>query len=858
MPTISSINPNLDNNWQGPDPTWTRNWTISTRIDHRFSDKDQFYARYSQGNHTGLQQFYSQPMLNLVPGTNRRTAPNKALALSEVHTFSPRLFNELLVSASRQIWFKSTGEPNTKYATQMGLPNPLGFAGWPGLYGAGLNGYNYYFETDNTQGAPVFFTILDDNATMIKGKHEMQFGFHFRYDQLNLLPDQQHIVGSDDWYSNGTCLYDITSSRTDPSCASFTGDTMGNFYLGSMTYRNNFARGYFYTRAKEYALYYQDNFRVNSRLTLNLGLRWELYPAFTEKNKLMTSFDKANHAIVLARPLDQMINLGYTLPAIVDPLTALGVKFETAQQAGLPAGLMNNNYNDFAPRLGFAYRLSDSFVVRGGYSMSYFHIPPRMWTATMRSNTPLTGTFANIQTDSVYTPDGISNYLLRSVPTIIAGRNSSNAVTLTGPSGMVPGSAQAYYFDPSEPDPRIQNWNFTLEKQVMRNTVARAGFIGNHSSNLEQFYQYNNGTPDYIWYATTHNPIPTGEFSRVARNPYDNHVYGAVNEYMQTGWGNYSAAQFELERRYSQGYGYQLTYLVGNNYAAGGSNTYGGNSVIPATNQYLPGAVPADLMARNALLNYQRDTSVPKHRVRWNWIADLPIGKGKALLGNAGPVLNRIAGGWQIAGMGSLQSTYGALPTSIYPTTGNPIEIYGYKYPIQDCTSGTCYPGYLWWNGYIPANKINSVDANGKPNGYEGIPANYKPAGQPFNPWPANPDKTNPAYRDYGTNNVYIPLSDGTTKRVAYNDNFNPWRQQYFPGPREWNVDASLFKVVPIKERFNLRINLDAFNVFNHPGNGGGGGTSLITVPATGILSTKSGWAGASPRVLQLTGRLTW
>ena len=95
--------------------------------------------------------------------------------------------------------------------------------------------------------------------------------------------------------------------------------------------------------------------------------------------------------------------------------------------------------------------------------------------------------------------------------------------------------------------------------------------------------------------------------------------------------------------------------------------------------------------------------------------------------------------GWQVAGIGSLGSTYTTLPTSggMFPT-GTPIQSYGYKYPIQNCTSGTCYPGYLWWNGYIPANQINSVDANGKPNGYMGIPSDYKPAVAPLWPWPAS------------------------------------------------------------------------------------------------------------------------
>jgi len=241
---------------------------------------------------------------------------------------------------------------------------------------------------------------------------------------------------------------------------------------------------------------------------------------------------------------------------------------------------------------------------------------------------------------------------------------------------------------------------------------------------------------------------------------------------------------------------------------------------------------------------------VPKHRVRWNWIADLPFGQGKKVLGSAGPVLNRIVGGWQVAGLGSLASTYFALPTGIYPT-GNPIEFYGYKYPIQNCTTGTCYPGYLWWNGYIPANQINSVDpATGKPNGYMGVPANYKPAGAPLIPYPAVPNRSDPNFPYYGTNTVFVTLNNGTVQRTTYNDGLHPWRQQYFPGPRQWGLDASLFKLIPVKERVNLRFNADFFNVLNHPGN------PNSYVGTTGILNVRG--SGQAARVLQLTLRLLW
>jgi len=180
---------------------------------------------------------------------------------------------------------------------------------------------------------------------------------------------------------------------------------------------------------------------------------------------------------------------------------------------------------------------------------------------------------------------------------------------------------------------------------------------------------------------------------------------------------------------------------------------------------------------------------------------------------------------------------------------GEKVEIYGYKYPIQDCRSGSCFDGYLWWNGYIPAHQINSVDANGKPNGIMGVPANYKPAAEPLLPWPANPNKSDPMYSFYGTNTVWVPLKDGSVQRLAYNDNLHPWRNQFAPSVRHWNLDASLFKEIRINERFKVRFNADFFNVLNNPGNPN-------TIDGTGLLSTRT--SGQNSRELQLTLRLNW
>jgi len=216
--------------------------------------------------------------------------------------------------------------------------------------------------------------------------------------------------------------------------------------------------------------------------------------------------------------------------------------------------------------------------------------------------------------------------------------------------------------------------------------------------------------------------------------------------------------------------------------------------------------------------------------------------------------VDKVIGGWQIAGLGNIRSSYWTLPTGTYPVAGTNVEVYGYQYPIQDCRSGTCTPGYLWWNGYIPANRINSVDASGKPNGVMGVPANYKPASQYLIPagstaLPPNAPAGTVVSQFWDTNNVWIPLNNGTVQRVTFNDNLHPWRNQYMPGPLQWFQDASLFKFTSITERVALRLNVDFFNVFNHPNN-------PTVVAGDGVLSTRNSGSGA--RVMQLGLRLMW
>jgi len=413
----------------------------------------------------------------------------------------------------------------------------------------------------------------------------------------------------------------------------------------------------------------------------------------------------------------------------------------------------------------------------------------------------------------------------------------------------------AQFLDPRHTDGRVQDWNFTVEKEVASNMLVRAAYVGNYGDKQQQWVTYNDQTPDYIWYVTRREPLPTGPFASVARRTYDRNVYGTINLFTASGYGRYNGFQVELERRYHNGLGFQIFWVTGNTLLVNRDTdgTQADDSVLDVNN-YLPGAVPADRDERNRFLNYKRDPNTPKHNIRWNFVADLPFGRGKKFGGHAGGALDKLIGGWQVAGYGFTRTSYWTLPTSIYPT-GQNIEVYGYKYPIQDCRAGSiCFPGYLWWNGYIPANQINSVDSRGRPNGIMGVPSNYKPAAQPLIPWgstaqPANVPAGTNLQSLWDTNTVWVPLNNGTVQRTTFNDNLHPWRNQYMSGPMQWFQDASLIKSVGLTESVSLRINIDFFNVFNNPNNPTG-------ISGDGLLATRNSGSGA--RVTQLGLRLMW
>jgi hypothetical protein len=853
IPNMPNVNPMVANNYVYPAPNNRMEWTLTAKVDHRISDRDQLAIRFTKG----VRDSFSQSGNNNSPTTldrsangNWRPIRNYTGVVNWNHTFSPTFFSETSFNVgSEDLNFFNVGD-DKKWADTLGLPNPFSEYGFPNMTGTGVG--MEYITAANRRNAINQIYNIDENLTKIHGRHEFQFGGRMRYEALNILPDQQMVQGAYGFSSQGTGLFDPTSGSAY-SGVPYSGHQSADLFIGLIqSYRVQFVRKWYTGWDGSAAGYFQDNFRVNSRLTLNLGMRYELFIPLREANNVMTGFDKGSKTIINGADWETMYKEGATTPAIQKIYTDIGMKFGRPSDFGLPSKLMYLNKLDFNPRAGFAYRLTTGrhpTVVRGGYGLYAYDMPLRAFDARARSNPPTTAAFTYSISNSAQTPDLLPSWGLRSSPQYIAGVNTRSVIDTNKPGSVSRGDSRISYFSPRQPTSRAHGWNLTVEREVFENTVARVGYVGTHGSRMDMYDSYNQSPSSFIWYSTTGLPLPTGIYSGTATRAFEQTVYGDIEEYRKVGWSNAQSFQFELQRRYSKGYGFQVFYVMSNNFRAGGNGW--SDSIVPSTNTFMPGAVPTDFNKLARFLYYMRDTDIPKHRVNYNYILDLPFGKGKPIAGGAGPILNRIVGGWQLAGQGSFTSSWWYLPTSNW-LTPNKVEIYGTKYPIKDCRSGTCFDGYLYYNGYIPANRINSTDPRtGKPNGVMGVPDNYKPSHVPLIQMPKDGgNASDPNFPYYDSNTVWIPMKNGTTQRTSFNNNLNPWRNQVAMGLFNWGLSTSLFKVIPVTERVFFRLNVDFFNTLNMPG--------IPKTPSSGTGIIDASVSGNGARSLQFGLRLTW
>ena len=854
QPNQPNINPAISANYFGPDPTLQNESTFTVRVDHRFSDKDQVYWRYSLGNHFLANRRTSSTTapisLNDYWNYQEEAEKPQSLSFSWNHIFGASFFVETVVTAAHLNWQFDQGGliPTTNVAASLGVPNPFGLAGAPTLASMGfsITGTGTIPRADNNN--PI---TVEQNYTRVFGKHQLEFGWRFQRLILDVIPDGPGEA-SISFGSLATSLYDPATGSAY-GAVTRSGDNLANFFLGVATsYTQTQPAPQVYLRSNNASGYFQDNWKIRRDLTLNLGLRYDFLQPLQDLHGTTAVFDFKNDAIVREATVSQLIANGATTQAFVNQYQAIGVKFETPQQAGWN-NLQNVGQLNFSPRVGFAYSpkiFKHTYVIRGGYGDYRYNLAARQNnSAALRSVPPLQGNVSYNISSAAQSPDGIVNYGLRSVPTVIAGTPSAvNVINPSAATAIARGVA-LNVLGHDFPTTVAREWNLTFETEVIKNTLLRVAYIGTAGRNLDGSILYNGQPNNLTYYTTTGLALPTGTFASVALRDYDKTTYGNIQVAANNGYTNFNGAQVEVQRHFNGGLAFQWFYVMSNAMWTGSGGTIESSStVLPDPVTFLPGSVPTDQAAYQRFYQYSRDPYIPKHRVTWNALYELPIGRGKRFLSSAGPLLDKIVGGWQVAAYSQMNSNYITLPSNNWGKFSN-VTVYGKKYPVQDCRSGTCIKGYLWYNGYIPANQINTKNASGVCTGVCGVPTDYVPSEQPIYPIPANPNPSDPNFALYGTNQVTIPLKNGSTVKISYDNGLNPYRNQVIPGPWSFTVNSSAFKVVSIGERVKLRFNLDAFNLFNQPG-------TPLPDANTGIISLQN--SSNAARQLQMSLRLNF
>jgi hypothetical protein len=835
------------------------------RVDHRFTDNDNVFVKMNYSNRRslflGTSGTTGAPTKNWEANTTYLPVRSRSVALSWVKTFSAAFNVETLANRTWQISRTVTGLEQKDYAAEYGLPNPLGEIGFPFLQSTG---FMNYVEGDNRRELYSMISNVEQNYSYIHKRHNHAFGFRFHQEKQTLLPDQGTISGAAWFNSLATALESSTQGTTvNPGTTPQTGHDAANFYLGyAGQYQVGLKRGLMRVREYNWGLYWQDSWRVNPRLTLTPGIRWDINPAFTERDNLLNAFDLETKSLMLPEPLDHYYKLRATTPAVVNVFERVGVKFTSAEQLGKSKQLFPSNNFDIGPRGGFAYKITNNdrpVIIRGGYGLYISAVPMRTLLAQFSGLPPFRADFTYNPNSAAQSPDGIANYLLRNVPPIQAGVNSRDLIDLDDPTSVARGRT-VVGMDGKQPSLKIHEWNLALEKQLAKTTVIRLAYKGKKGVNTDQLYNINATQTDYIWYLTTGRALPTGEFAGVLRRPFDQNAYTDIRILQRSGMINSSIWSLEFERRMNKGLQFQAFYTLTNSLRLAGNSFR--DDVVSSPSAYLPGAVPTDLRELNKFLFYDRDTGLPKHRIRWNWIWDLPMGKGRKFLRNTNGFVNSVLGGWTMTGSGTVLSTWYLMPTNNWGEMGN-FEVYRNAKRILDCRNTPalatnprderCIEGYLWYNGYISERLINSRNDAGLRNGVFGLPDNYKPAQKPVNPWPKGGKPTDPNNADYDTNVVYLPLITGGVVRVNYDTGLHPWRNQSKLGPFNWTLDSSIrkdFYFRKDKMHPHLRTAIDVFNVFNVHG---------LNVPgADGIASLANSYAGVGirPRQVQMMMRL--
>jgi hypothetical protein len=605
---LPNVTGHANYNYENFQATPARTEGVDLRIDHTINTKQSVYARFSRKNIT---EDYANPLLP----DDSDSVHNRSLLVSHTWVLTARLLNEFrfgftnvitsvgfpIEGADALAKLDLTGVNISQHPTTHAFPT-FNFSAGTGFTPIGRD------KTGVTQSKTTQFT---DNLIWTRGKHTFKTGIDARRVRY---ADIETFLPSDDF---GQFTFQPT----------FTGNAFGDFLEGEPTtiffaVSSPDVAG----TAWEYSVFGQDEYQINSRLTLNYGLRWQILPGFTEDGGNLANFDPRNNSIVVPDNLAAYLvkenleasNLGFqqSFNACDLGFTALPCSnYITASQDHLPQSLRNIYKRDFQPRVSLAYRpFNDTTtVIRAGFGIF-----------TVTNLGPLSFNNSGNPTSALHT---YTNSGTESAPLI---RFPSTAPPTVGVQYGGGGLDQGV--DPNYRDPQANQWNLTVERQLTNNDSLRVSYVGMHSSCL-------NITEDLNQIPASTTPYQTTAASQYVdpRAPYHNwfELYSTIN----AGEANYNALEVG-ENHKAHGLYFDANYTLARNLADNQGDTptaFAGevNYGIPIANRF-------DIRS-----DYGNVEGARRNRFLLTGLYQLPIGQGRTFM-NTGGWMNAVLGGWEM------------------------------------------------------------------------------------------------------------------------------------------------------------------------------------------------------------------
>ncbi len=618
------------------DPQTTTYYNHIARIDHNFSPSHRIFGRFNTYRRYSTSDDWFR---NASTGWSEDWLQH-AFSLDDVLHLSPTTFLNLRCAYYRlQIYYVPKQESLGFDVASLGLPRSYANAIDPAVRAFPSINFSSYFSTRDT-----WFRYPHSNMTMesqvisVRGSHTLKLGLDARsYRTFEYEPNN----ASTGYFTFGTTW---TRGPFDNSPSSPKGEDLASMLLGLPTGGRVDRKASFAEQATYWALYFHDDWRVTPKLTLNLGLRYELEGPMTERfNRSVRGYD-----FQAPSPLDAQVRANYAKNPIAEIPPAQfrllgGLTFPAV--GGLPRTLWKRDINNFMPRLGFAYMLGPKTVVRGGYGLFY-------------------GTLGIPRGDVVQYGFTQSTALIPSLDngmTFVATLSNPFPDGIREPRGAADGlmtyvGQSIRFFDENPAAGYHQRWQLSVQRELPLRVLLEVGYAGNRGTKLETTRNLRALPPKYLSRSPVRDTETINYLTATVPNPFypllpgtglsgttvsrafllssaDYPHFTGLTTTTYDGYSWYHGLVTRMERRFASGWTLNAAYTWSKNMQA-----------MSRLNDYL------------SPLEEAIGPEDRPHRFSISGIWEIPVGRGRRLCGGCPKAADKIIGGWQVQGIYTAQA----------------------------------------------------------------------------------------------------------------------------------------------------------------------------------------------------------